>query len=266
MVALNKAYKVKATFSETNEKKEFFFNAKSDAEIIELLKNSGFIEPFVIKEVNLGKPTPKQIEYASSLNIQIPLEATKVDLSALISKKTDNDDNPNDDLLEYATEKGLTFSRYIGTKALYELIFDSMTLNDKVAFFIFSVYKQLSDDSSSNLNKHKHKNLIYVYANELQTQEKIIKSICNYRGSELIHFGKVMHSDGIETSGGSVNTYAYKTVSEYVSKTFNTTKTKKINTERSSGYTITNSSEQKKGGCATVIVFIALIVIFIFVV
>ncbi len=216
-------------------------------------------------EKNSEKPTPRQIEYANSLNIQIPLDANKLDLSALISKHKDNDDNANDDILKYATEKGMIVSKHIGIKALYELIFETLSLNDKVAFFIFSVYKQLCNDSSSNLNNHKHKELIYEYAKEVLTQEKIVKSICNYSGSHLVQFGKIRYADNVEANGGSTNTYAYKTVSEYISKTFNTTKTKTINTEKTSNYSASDSG-QKKGGCATIVVFIALIVIIVFMV
>lgn len=212
---------------------------------------------------NSEKPTEKQLEYANKLKIVLPVDVTKMDVSALISKHTDNDYNVNDEILQYAFEHGLVVSKYIGIKALYNLIFERVSLVDKIAFFIFSVYRQLTQDPAYNLNNHIHKELIYAFAKEILLQEKIVKSICNYRGSDLIQFGKIRYADNYEATGGSTNTYAYKIVADYISKTFNTTKIKIVKSEKNSGISIIDN-KQKKGGCATVFVLMGFIIILVF--
>lgn len=223
---MSKNFKAKALFKGTNRKRTVIFTAKSEAEVVQLLLQAGYTEPFEIREELPEPATVAQIEYAKALRIDIPANPTKEDLSALISRKVDNDGDPNPELVEFATEKGLSFSLHIGKKALYNLVFHSLSKEDRIAFFAFSVYRWLSEDRHGNLESHKYCDIFYDFAREQLTNEGFIKSLDKYAGADLRFFGTLKFADGNETYGGSTNTIAYKVCADFISARFGTPKTK----------------------------------------
>jgi hypothetical protein len=223
---VNKNFKARALFKGTNRKRTVIFTAKSEAEVVQLLLQSGYSEPFEITEELPESATSAQIEYARALQIEIPANPTKDDLSALIGKKKDNDSEPNPGLVEFAIEKGLSFSKYIGKKALYNLVFHSLSKEDRIAFFAFSVYRWLSEDRHGNLESHKYCDIFYDFAREQLTNEGFIKSLDKYAGADLRFFGTLKFADGNETYGGSTNTIAYKVCADFIHARFGTPKTK----------------------------------------
>jgi hypothetical protein len=215
---MNKKYQVKALYIPTNRKRTETFIAKNEEELVELLKNSDFEDPFEIKEV-FNEPTDKQLEYAKSLKIKIPNHASLEDMSALISRAVEGDNSdPNPELIEYAVDKGFFFSKYVGKKALYNLLFYSLSLRDKIAFFCFSVYRHLSDDRAGNLDNHQCKDLFYNFAESQINNDKFIKSLEKYTGEDIRFFGTLKFSDGGKATGGSMNTIAYRTCSEFLTE------------------------------------------------
>jgi hypothetical protein len=200
----------------TNRRRTEVIAAKSKEELIETLKNSEFSEPFEIEEI-FNEPTESQLDYAAALGIDVPKNASKEDVSALISRAVDGDGaEPNPELIEFATDRGLVFSQYIGKRALYNLIFNRLPLEDKIAFFCFCAYRWLSDDRQGNLDRHKYKPLFYEFAKQQFSNEKFVKSLENYAGEEIRFFGTLKFTDGGECSGGSVNTIAYKTCANFL--------------------------------------------------
>jgi hypothetical protein len=261
-----KQYQAEAVYSETKKKRKVTFIAQAEEDVINLLNILGYLEPYQISELAPKPPTQKQIDYAKDLKITIPPDASGSDVSALISSKLDGDISANIELMMYAQEKGLKIAKYIGAKGLYDSLYEHLNLNDKIAFFIFSVYRQLSGDTSNNLNKHVQKDAIYNYAIELKKNEKVLKSLLGYSGRDLMHFGKILYADNLEVNGGSVNTYAYKEVSTFISKTYSTTKTKKIVSDRTSGLTSSDESKTKgkKGGCFAAALIILLLLFLLY--
>lgn len=257
--SMNKKFTVKATFDATNRRRTMTFTAKSEVEVIQLLKQAGYSEPFEITEEMPEPATDAQIQYAKALQIDIPLNPTKEDMSALISRKVDNDSDPNPELVEFAIEKGLFFSKNIGKKALYNLVFHSLSKEDRIAFFAFSVYRWLSEDRHGNLESHKHSDVFYDFAREQLNNDSFIKSLDKYAGADLRFFGTLRFVDGGETQGGSTNTIAYKTCAEFVHARFGTPKTK---TATIGEPLRTNASG--KSGCMGLIVCLLSLVSFIF--
>lgn len=115
----------------------------------------------------------------------------------------------------------MPFSKCIGKKALYNLVFNELSDYEKISFFIFCVYRWLSDDRDSNLDTHKYRNKINDIANKLLSDERFIKSLNHYTGQEIRFFGEIRNQYGEVYSGGSTNTIAYKTISEILCKEFN---------------------------------------------
>ncbi|MCI5056127.1 MAG: hypothetical protein MRY83_08465, partial [Flavobacteriales bacterium] len=225
---------------------------RSKESLIILLKAKGYLEPFEIVEIEHDKPSSEQLKYAESLNIKIPPNATKVDVSCLISRVIDNDNKePNRELIDFAEENGLFFSRYIGKKALYNLIYHNLSEIDKIAFFVFSVYRYLSGDRMSNLRKHPNKNRFYEIAHLIQDKDQIKKSILRYEGQDLRFFGVITLSNGNEIYGGSIGTYGYKFVADIISEEFKTKKTKTLDFE-----TTNNELNQSKKSCFSTLALI----------
>jgi len=248
---MSKQFRIKALHVITNRKRTIILRANNIEDLTGALLNQGFREPYDIEELKPEPATERQLNYAKILNINIPFEVSKSDLSALIDKSVENDGEPNPDLLEYATGMGFSFSKYIGNKRLYNLIYENLTSTDKLAFFIFCVYRYLSDDRAGNLSTHLFKEKIYDYAALIKLNPKIVKSAFNYRGDELRFFGTLKFSDGYETIGGSINTMAYKEVSKFVSETFGTPKTKTLKVDSKSNYKPNTHSGESKSGCMT---------------
>lgn len=221
---LMKNYQIKGINKMTNRKKTVTVSAKNEELAEKAALDQGILPPYEI-EIIFTPPTERQIEYAKSLKINIPEKASSLDVSYLISRKTDRDSDPNPGLLEYADNRNLLFSKYIGKQSLYNLIFNTLTDEDKIAFFAFCVYRWLSDDRHANLDTHQNKNVFYEFAKSMVNDESFVKSMNKYEGKDLRFFGKFTIKKGNSEStihGGSTNTIAYKKTSEFISNRFNT--------------------------------------------
>lgn len=51
--------------------------------------------PYIVNELPFDPPTDKQLAYAKDLGILVPKQATKEDVSVLISRKVDDSDERN---------------------------------------------------------------------------------------------------------------------------------------------------------------------------
>jgi hypothetical protein len=219
----NNLYEVRGVFSQTKRKRRTIIHAKSSRQATLKATEQGFIEPIEIVEIPHESPTERQITYAIDLGIHIPQDASKEDVSALLSRKLDYDSEPNPGLLEFADERGLFFSKYIGKKILYNKIFRELDIRDRIAFFAFSIYRYLSDDRHANLDTSPFNDKFYLFADQVVTEESFIKSLNRYEGKDLRYFGKAqILEDGyiIETYGGSVNTIAYKKTVKFLNEEF----------------------------------------------
>ena len=85
-------------------------------------KADGFIEPFEVSILPSRAPTDGQLEYAAGLGINLPPDACFEDVSALISRVTDDDETPVcEELAVAAFCNAWKLSRYSGTKLLLEI-------------------------------------------------------------------------------------------------------------------------------------------------
>jgi hypothetical protein len=129
-------------------------------------------------------------------------------MTCIISKDIERDYIPNPELVQYATEMHIKLSYYIGKKALYRGIFKCLDPRDKIAFFIFCIYRYLADDRCGNLNKSFRKEYFYRFADQKIDDKRFIQSMERYSGDDLRYFG-THYSNGRELVGGSTRTIAY---------------------------------------------------------
>lgn len=103
----------------TNRKNKRIYCAKSEEEACAKAKDTdGLVEPFEITILPYEPPTQRQLDYAKSLEAIIPDGACKIDVSAIISRITDDDEEPAPiGLAKLGNMYGLLFSRYHGKKS-----------------------------------------------------------------------------------------------------------------------------------------------------
>lgn len=215
-VILNyKLFKVAGKHIETKRVRTLKINAIDEEDAIELAKNSGLETIESIEVIPFEPPTERQIEYATDLGITIPDDACKWDVSTLIDRVVERDGTPREELIEFATNRRLFFSKYIGKSALYNLIFRELPDLDRVAFFVFCVYRHISDDRHANLDTHPYRDRFYEFAENHVKDERFMKSMNRYSGGQLKFFGELTINGWIHT-GGSVNTIAFKAARQFL--------------------------------------------------
>ena len=254
-------YEITGKHKNTNRKKVVTINAKTeDLAKQKALEEFDLILPLQIVLIPHRKPTESQLNYARNLKIEIPCGATLEDVSCLISKCIDHDKDPNPGLIEFADGQNLLFSNYIGKKVLYDLIYEHLTGLDKTAFFIFSIYRWLSEDRQANLDTHPEKETFYLFAEQVKSDEPFQKSMQRYGGSDLRFFNEIHFSNGGVITGGSDKTLAYKKASAFLKDLYGVklTKTKTFEDKP------TNKSLPKNIGCLMPLLGMASIIILIY--
>lgn len=115
-------FRVRGINPKTNRKNTRTYKETKEEYALAHAKIDGLIDPFEITVIPAPPPTEAQLAYAHDLGATIPCDACKVDLSAIISRITNDDEEPADShLAKWANIYGLKFSRYHGKKAIMEM-------------------------------------------------------------------------------------------------------------------------------------------------
>lgn len=190
--------------------------ARSEKEVKKELLASDYSEIVSITR-NIFPPSERQISYAQSLGITITPDMESHDVSALISRSIDDKSDPNPGLIDFAENRNIVFSSFIGKKGLYNIVFSNLPIPDKIAFFTFSIYRYVSSDREANLDKSPHKAKFYEFAHSIESNERLVHSLLNnYNGEDLRFFG-TLHIDSYNpTYGGSKKTSIYKSAVKFL--------------------------------------------------
>lgn len=173
----------------------------------------------VANQIDTRPASSMEKNYASKLGIILPEGASQSDAKALIARDLDNDEAASEGLLNYAREKGMLCSDYIGNKALHNQLFDNLNPLDKTIFFCFCVYKFYWNDSNENLSQHPKKDLFKTFGEQFEKDGYFQMSMEDYLGEELVAFGKSKKMIGyVEKTiyGGSANTRAHNEAYKYL--------------------------------------------------
>lgn len=200
-------------YSETNRirknKTAYVFNGEKPMDVI---VGMGYSDPIEYDQSDFSTPTKAQMDYLYDLSHgQIPKNVSFDDASALIGRYVEGDNKvPNPQLFHFAEQMHIPVSFYCGKKRLYNLIFTGLEGQDKIAFFIFQVYRDYYNEHDvANMNDSPRKHLFYEFAKLKMNDESFMKSLNKYSGESLRIFGTHTYN-GVTVSGGSKNTIAYK--------------------------------------------------------
>lgn len=209
-------YKVKGINPQTNRINTKKIIAKDETSAKIEAEKLGLQEPFTIEIIPPELATERQIAYARNLGLIFPDYITKEEMSDLLDRRLEGGDkSPNPGLIAFARGRGLEFTDYISKDRLYDMVFYGFPTIDRIAFFVFCMYRSITNDREANLDVSPHKSVIYQIAAQLEQDEKFLPSMNRYRGTDIKFFGTLKQrcSDGgvIEHQGGSTRTYAYTT-------------------------------------------------------
>ncbi|MCF7971922.1 MAG: hypothetical protein K9L22_12255 [Methylococcaceae bacterium] len=242
------SFEIKGRGKDTGRKRNRIYTASNELEAKQLAENDGTQVEEII-ELPPELPTDKQLNYAKDLGITIPTNATKDDLSEIISVKVNKDKPSTERHKSFARIYGIEFNDYIGKKALFNRIQTALIISGReqelLSWFTFRVYRELINGIDNAPIDNPNDPIIQEIATELASDEKIVKSVRRYEGKELIWFGEWTSSDGYVHTGGSNRTAAYKQVSSMLKQRVNFPAPARNQNRR-------NASESK--GCLFVIV------------
>ena len=217
-------YKAKAKYSKTKRIRSLTILAPSAAFVEKRLLAEGYLPPITVTIIPPKMPTLRQLELCRSLEITIPDQACFYDIKALLDNEFNRDTKrPSNGLQEFATNHGIIFSSYLCKKGLYDIVFTKLPLLDKIAFFIFSVYRSLSNDRRSNLDTHTYVNIFYDFAKDKICDKRYLKSMSSYTGKDIRFFGSITYQNSIFGDqtyyGGSTKKTAFKEAKMYLINT-----------------------------------------------
>lgn len=107
---------------ETKRKNKRTYRVRDKDAACKMAEENGLVGPFEVVVLPADPPTDSQLSYAKSLGATIPDGACKTDVSAIISRITDNDEAPaTEKLARAAFQKGINISRYHGRTAIMSI-------------------------------------------------------------------------------------------------------------------------------------------------
>jgi hypothetical protein len=208
---------------DTGRTRKRIYSAASESKARELAEKDGTLVEQVV-ELPPEPPTESQLAYARDLGLPIPQNATKADVSDLISVKVDRDKPSTPRHRAFAELFGLEATPYVGKRALFNRIQATLCEpgreKELLSWFTYRVYRELTGAKDDLPVQGPNDPLIIKIAESFVRNEQVINSIRRYKGGELIWFGEWTTPDGYVHQGGSNRTAAYKEVSSSVKQVF----------------------------------------------
>ncbi len=209
-------FEIQGKGENTGRKRKRVYFALNEVQARQLAENDGTSIDKIVK-LPPEPPTDRQLEYAKILGLSIPLNATKKDLTDLISLKVERDRPSTKRHRAFAKKYGIHTTDFIGKKSLFDRIQEALRVpgreKELLAWFTFRVYRSLVNGASNAPVEHPDDPIIEEIVKQLVTDKKTVASVRRYEGRELIWFGEWTSPDGCIHAGASNHTIAYKQIS-----------------------------------------------------
>lgn len=133
-------------------------------------------------------PTERQLAYAKDLRIKIPKNATKNDVSCLISRATGEDsiESPSADLIALANGLGIDFSPYIGADGLFRTIYYSSSIQTRAVLYIYAIYQLEHNQPFSNMLAHPKLDTFKAFGEYVMQDSSLVKSLEERTSDDLL--------------------------------------------------------------------------------
>lgn len=119
----------------TKRKNKRIYETKDRFSACTCAANDGLVEPYDISVLPSVPPTDRQLAYAKSLNACIPNEACFLDVSAIISRITeDKEELDSEKIAKQAFVYNIKFSRYHSKSAIMDIAKRSLSASDYKEF------------------------------------------------------------------------------------------------------------------------------------
>lgn len=262
-------FKVRGTGVDSGRSRTRTYTAKDEDEAREMAEADGTAVGG-IEELPPEPPTDRQLAYAKNLGIKIPADATKDELSDLISCKVDEDSRASPQLLAIAADYGVETTHYTGQGAVYSRVFSALSSpgreHELAEWFAFNVLKDRSSSRSAALPDSPNESRLASVATKLIADPKVMQSIKRYSESGFLWFGEKTDSEGFVRQGGSNRTAAYKAAAALIDTEFGLKNPAAASSKSSTRPTAPGKvtpAEQKSGPSITTIVIIVIVVLII---
>lgn len=142
---------VAGTNSSTGRKNTKRYEVQTEDDARAAAAADGLVDPLTVQVEQQIPPTDRQMDYALELEAMIPDGVCKDDVSAIISRITDEDeDAPDPGLSRYAHACGVKFSRFVGAKALLGYMVGQLQGAARAELYAYAVYRQEKGGSFSD--------------------------------------------------------------------------------------------------------------------
>lgn len=165
-------------------KKTIYAQTKDDA--IAQIIDIQFIDDPKIEIIYFPMPTERQINYATDLGAIIPPNATREDVSAIISRFTGAlgdshydppQESPSEEFALFAQKMGIRFSKFIGEDDLFNAVVHGLEKRDKIAFYAYCVLKSRHNINVSTSPEYPDLTKCYKFADTVLSSKAILSSI-----------------------------------------------------------------------------------------
>ena len=142
---------VAGTNSSTGRKNTKRYEVQTENDARAAAAADGLVDPLTVQVEQQIPPTDRQMDYALELEAMIPDGVCKDDVSAIISRITDKDEEaPDPGLSRYAHACGVKFSRFVGAKALLGYMVGQLQGAARAELYAYAVYRQEKGGSFSD--------------------------------------------------------------------------------------------------------------------
>lgn len=166
-------------------------------------------------------PSERQLEFAVSLELEITPDMDSSEVSDLIDCKINADVTAVQIFKDIAEQNNVPQTRFVGGQQLRNRIFlkFSKPTREKMLLRWFAYFVMLDIEMCKLADVDIwHGSLLAQVVDTLGNDLTVIKSVRVYEDQNLLTFGRQVSTDGVESTGASRQTIAYRTISDLLKK------------------------------------------------
>lgn len=212
-------YKFSAKYMKTKRMhKNHIVYVFNNENVEDAIRREGYCEPIEYIKEKFPRASDSQVLYLRDKGLlNQPTKLSVEDATAILSKYENRDISPSESFFKFVSDMHVPMSYYMGSERGYDTLFHQLELRDKLAFFVFSVYRHTKGSVNENMNISEHKSVFYQFADKVISDDAFLRSLEKINGAKLRGIGTAI-GNGMTISGINRNSIAYKRVYEFLSE------------------------------------------------